>query len=125
MLNLCNIPPTPSFWFTPRFDRDRIRFLREFSKSVSQPVIHDGREHIDYVPAQILTEYFQHEYRTRDGKRIDGIMYPSARVPKGRNVVIFASQDELQPTAESRWFLNVPLLALDPASIKRLRVRRP
>src|SRR5215469_672295 len=61
MLDLCSIQPIPPFWFTPRYVRDKIRFLHAFTDSITQPVIHDGREHIDYVPTQILTEYFRHE----------------------------------------------------------------
>ena len=125
MLNLCKIPPTPSFWFTERDHRDKIRFLRAFAESISQPVVHDGREHIDYVPTQILTEYFRHEYRIHDGKQIDGIIYPSARVPSGRNVVIFASQDDLTPSAERMFSDEVPVLRYDPASKKSLRIHLP
>jgi hypothetical protein len=123
MLNLCKIPATPSVWFTDRYYRDRIRFLRTFAESISQPVVHDGREHIDYVPTQILTEYFRHEYRRHDGKQIDGIIYPSARVPRGQNAVIFASQDDLIPTEDRMFRDTVPVLKLDAASLKRLRIR--
>jgi hypothetical protein len=46
LLNLCDMPETPSFWFGYRSDRDRVRFLNSFAENISQPVIHDGREYI-------------------------------------------------------------------------------
>src|SRR5689334_1893552 len=80
LLNLCAIRRTPSYWFSPRYERDRVLFLKAFAESISQPVMHDGREHIDYVPSQIVTEYFRHVYRTDEGRQLDGIIFPSARV---------------------------------------------
>jgi hypothetical protein len=115
---------TPSFWFSYRSDRDRVLFLKAFAESISQPVTHDGREHIDYVPSQIVTEYFRHVYRTDDDKQLDGIIFPSARVRKGKNFVIFASSDDLRPVAEKEFDSTPPILTLDPSSIKRLRIRR-
>jgi hypothetical protein len=124
LLNLCDMRETPSFWFSYRSDRDRVRFLRAFAESISQPVTHDGREHIDYVPSQIVTEYFRYVYRTDDGKQLDGIIFPSAHVRKGKNFVIFASSDDLRPVAEKEFDDTPPILTLDPSSIKRLRIRR-
>ena len=124
LLNLFDLPKPPSFWFGDRNDRDRVRFLKAFIESISQPVTHDGREHIDYVPSQIVTEYFRHVYRTEEGKQIDGIMFPSARIKKGRNVVIFASSDDLKPTVERMYSDAIPLLILDSSSVRRLRLRR-
>jgi hypothetical protein len=124
LLDLCSIRPIPSIWFSARNERDRIRFLHAFTESITQPVVHDGREHIEYVPTQILTEYFHHEYRTHDGQRLDGIIYPSAQQRRGKNVVIFANQDGLTPTAERTFSNDSPLLTLDSTSIKRLRRTR-
>jgi len=124
LLNLCAIRKTPSFWFSSRSERDRVLFLKAFTDSISQPVIHDGREHIDYVPSQIVTEYFRLVYRTDEGKQLDGIIFPSARVRKGNNFVIFASSDDLTPSSEREFDNTPPILVLDASSIKRLRRRR-
>ena len=124
ILDLTTIRPTPGFWFTPRYDRDKILFLQAFKDDITRPVVHDGREHIEYVPTQILTEYFRHEYRTYNGQRMDGIIYPSAQVPRGKNVVIFANQEDLTPAAEREFSTDEPILTLRPESIKRLRVAR-
>ena len=69
--------------------------LRDFVQSITRPVVHDGREHTEYVPTQILTEYFRHRYRLHDGTQLDAIVYPSTQRRAGRSVVIFASQEDL------------------------------
>ena len=114
------MPPTPSFWFTPLYERDQLRFLRSFTESVTEPVVHDGREHIDYVPTQILTEYLRHEYGTYNGQRLDGIMYPSAQHNTGKNIVLFTNQDDLTPENEQQYTNNTPLLRLQEKSIESI-----
>ena len=49
----------------------------EFVKSITAPVAHDGREHIEYVPTQILTEYFRGRVKGEGASRLDGIVYPA------------------------------------------------
>jgi hypothetical protein len=63
-------------------------------------VIHDGREHIDYVRPQIVTEYIRHVNRSDEGKQLEGIVFPRSRFPKGKNLVVFATQEDLKPTSE-------------------------
>uniref|UniRef100_UPI0013D35F87 RES domain-containing protein n=2 Tax=Pseudomonas TaxID=286 RepID=UPI0013D35F87 len=43
----------------------------------------------DYVPTQVVTEYFRHVYRTDDDHQIDGIIYPSSKTGN-KAIVIFA-----------------------------------
>jgi hypothetical protein len=122
ILDLSRLPEPPSFFAQVRYDRDHLLFLRRFVESITQPVEHDGREHIEYVPSQIVTEYFRHRYRMQENSAMDGIQYPSAQCRRSRSVVIFASQDDLNPrsfewSAEER----TPLLTLDEASIRRIR----
>ncbi len=115
ILDLSKLPPVPSFFAQVRYDRDRLLFLRDFVESITQPVSHDGREHTEYVPTQILTEYFRHRYRLPDHSQLDAIVYPSARRKNGRSVVIFASQEDLSPRPSEWWNKRTPLLVLDPA----------
>jgi hypothetical protein len=58
-----------------------------------RPVIRDAQEHIDYVPSQVVSEFFAQVLRTEAGDRLDGVAYPSAVLPGGRNLVIFPAQD--------------------------------
>ncbi|HEV2379950.1 MAG TPA: HEPN-associated N-terminal domain-containing protein [Terriglobia bacterium] len=120
VLDLTNLPQPPSFYARVRYDREQMLFLRHFVETITQPIAHDGKHHIEYVPTQILTEYFRYKYRTHDNFRLDGIMYPSAQRKGGRSIVIFASQSDLDPNP-SGWQPATPLLVLDSASIKRLR----
>ena len=77
------------------------------------------QEHIDYVPAQIVTEFFRHGVTSDDLQGLEGIVYPSAQQPGGRSMVIFASQDDLDPNRRNEQ--GGPLLSLEPKSMVRLR----
>lgn len=90
VLDLAELPQIPSV-----FDPDRrglihtLRFLHAFADDISKRIERDGREHIEYVPTQIVTEYFRRVFRTEEGEALDGIVYRSARCPGARAVVLF------------------------------------
>ena len=69
----------------------------------------DGREHIEYVPTQIVTEYFRRIFRV-EGRRLDGIIYESSRVV-GRNAfVLFCENSQCidgEPTGEESEMLKL------------------
>jgi hypothetical protein len=66
-------------------------FLKEFARDVSIPIVHDGRQHIEYVPTQVFTEYVRYLMKTEDGAPIQGIKYTSSKTGKPC-FVIFATQ---------------------------------
>ena len=76
-----------------------MQFLKEFSQSINKPVDMDGAEHIDYVPSQIVCEYFAQAHLMGGQKnpdaqeetwdRINGIIYGSTIRAAGVNVVLF------------------------------------
>jgi len=74
-------------------------FVEAFRDDIAKVTARDGREHIDYVPAQIVTEYFRRVF-VIEGEfgedRLDGIVYPSTRNPAGRNVALFVSRAEIE-----------------------------
>jgi hypothetical protein len=72
-------------------DRYALDFLHRFVKSLSEKVEPGTREHIDYVPTQVVTEWFRTAFRHRR-KLIDGIRYISAQRTNGKSVVLFANQ---------------------------------
>ncbi len=121
VLDLSRLPKPPNFYERVRYDRDTLLFLEEFVKSITLAVQHDGREHIEYVPSQIVTEYFRHRYALVDKSRLDGIVYPSAQHKRGKAIVIFASQADLDPRPPEWGDDRNPILTLDPGSIRRLR----
>ena len=123
ILDLTAIPGSvPSMFAMPRSERELLIFLQEFLEDVRMPVEHDGREHIDYVPTQIVTEFFRHGTADDDLQGLEGIIYPSAQQPGGRSMVIFASRDDLDPSRGKG--KKDPLLVLDPHSTVRLPARR-
>lgn len=89
-LNLAKLPELPSVFDVSKHDYlQAIIFLNEFVKAISQPTAKDGREHIDYVPSQVVSEYFAKVFKDNIIGRINGMIYPSAVVPNGQNVVVF------------------------------------
>jgi len=94
IIDLSDLPELPSIFDGEQRDlRESLLFLRAFSKEVSRPVSQDGSEHIDYVPSQVVSEYFAQVFQPEVGEtRIDGMLYRSAIYPSGRNVVLFPSE---------------------------------
>jgi hypothetical protein len=73
--------------------REQILFLRGFIDDISKPIAKDGREHIEYVPTQIVTELLARQVKG-DGKSIDGIRFKSSVKEGGINWVFFPSAFE-------------------------------
>ena len=98
VLNLTNIPAVPSLFDGAQFQQDReaLSFLRYFGREMSKPIRRDQRAHIEYVPTQVVTEYFRSFYRY-EGKPIDGIRYLSAQNKKS-SYVFFADQNDVVPS---------------------------
>jgi RES domain-containing protein len=94
VIDLSNLPPLPSvFDQERRMDREGLMFLEAFVREISKPVRKDGAEHIDYVPSQVVCEYFAQVFKAADpGGRIDGLLYPSAVRPGGENLVLFPTE---------------------------------
>ncbi|MCG8396110.1 RES domain-containing protein [Bacillus atrophaeus] len=94
VLDLTEIPKIPSiFNEEEREKRQVIIFFYKFLEDFSKPISKDGKEHIDYVPTQIVTEYFRHIFKTIDGKTLDGIAYRSSRNGK-KSYVLFLENKE-------------------------------
>lgn len=72
-------------------NRYSVAFLHNFVKSVSAKVESGSREHIDYVPTQVVTEWFRTVFR-HGGSALDGIVYPSTQNPGGHSFVVFATR---------------------------------
>lgn len=95
ILDLTAVPEVPSLFDAQlRHLRSTIMFLKHFAKEVSKPIHHDGREHIEYVPTQVVTEYFRLVARIGDAVPVDGIQYKSSRKPDGQCCVLFLKNDD-------------------------------
>ena len=91
------------------------RFLKEFVADLTKPIELDGREHIDYVPTQVFTEYL----KTAHPGRLDGLMFPSAQADSGSNVVIFCPPEQCVNKGSEAEYSR---LSLDPVTVAKYRV---
>jgi RES domain len=88
LLDLTRPPEFPSYFDEAKHEELGLaRFLRSFVDSITQPVIPDGRQHIEYTPTQVLTEYL----RWMPENPIDGIALPSAQTGEKTYVLFFDS----------------------------------
>jgi len=89
VLDLTNLPAVPSIFEEQRGRvRNALIFLHRFLDDFTRPVIKDDRVHIEYVPTQVVTEYFRHIFEF-GGKHIDGIKFPSSRYQGGVSYALF------------------------------------
>ena len=100
-LTLTPDPPSP-FDDSRRHEARMIHFLSSFVHSITVPVIPDGRQHVDYAPTQVLTEYL----RWVSDTQIDGIVLPSAQTNKPTYVMFFDSDSFVD--------VDTPALVLTP-----------
>ena len=90
VIDLCQINSLPSIFDSHLRDvREGLIFIAGFVESISKPVKRDGSEHIDYVPSQVVSEFFAKVFQRTDGEKIHGMVYPSAIQLGGKNVVLF------------------------------------
>ena len=85
VLDLTTLPEVPSVFASDQANLERppIAFLHDFVSDLTQRVEKDGREHVDYVPSQIVTEYVRYQVTNDAGEPLKGIIYPSARQTGG------------------------------------------
>lgn len=99
LLDLVNLPEVPSIFEQSDeylLDRAGLIFLHDFVADLTQPIGKDGREHVDYVPSQVVTEYTRYRLTEKLGKPISGIRYRSARTENGIGCVLFLTQEDLR-----------------------------
>jgi len=102
VLDLSDIPEIPSV-FDP--DRRHLRraliFLTHFAEQVAKPLSDDRREHVDYVPTQVVSEFFRVSFFPGDIAPVSGIVYRSARDSGGTCVALFVPHERCLDRAPS------------------------
>lgn len=79
VIDLVNLPEVPSIFDRVRRPlRPAVRFLREFAADVARPARPDDREHLDYVPTQVVAEYLHQLLPHPDG-RVMGVLWASSK----------------------------------------------
>jgi hypothetical protein len=97
VLDLTKLPAIPGPFSPPSDQKDErasIQFLHEFARDVSRPVERDNLSHIEYVPTQVVTEYFRRAFRTEPGEPVYGILYASAKQNGGVCCVLFFDNEQ-------------------------------
>lgn len=104
LLDLADLPDIPSvFAEDTRHMIHPMRFLHEFAADLVKRIARDGCEHIDYVPTQIVTEYFRRMFRDTAGQPLDGLVYRSSRQIGGKALVLFCENDQcIEPGGNAR-----------------------
>jgi len=103
LVDLSKIPPYLDFFEDADYSNQQIEFLNDFVMAISAPIDKDGREHIDYVPTQIITEHLRYvHHKKNDYEKIYGLIYPSSK-PKGKkSVVIFCENEHCVEKGEAK-----------------------
>ncbi|MDR3652153.1 MAG: RES domain-containing protein [Paludibacter sp.] len=71
-----------------------IEFLKSFVNGIAQKIIHDDRIHIEYIPTQIITEYFRYIFKANRNHKVDGLIYRSSENKGGKCCVLFLDRNK-------------------------------
>ncbi|MGA2183719.1 MAG: HEPN-associated N-terminal domain-containing protein [Bryobacteraceae bacterium] len=74
--------------------RSAIQFLRDFAEEVGHPIAKDGREHVEYVPTQVVAEYFRRMFKDNTGNPVQGILYDSSQFGGGTCCALFLDAEQ-------------------------------
>ena len=121
LVDLSKIPPYLGFFEDANYNNQQIEFLNDFVKAVSAPIEKDGREHIDYIPTQVITEHLRYvHHKQNDNEKIYGLVYPSSKPGGKKSIVIFCENEHCveKGTANQECFfeLELPLRRVNPQS---------
>lgn len=95
LLDLTAIPGVPSLFDERRYDdRMPLIFFHRFRHDSEMPVSRNGAEHFEYVPTQVVAEYFRHVFTRRGGRGLDGIRFRSSRRVGGLCYSLFSDADD-------------------------------
>lgn len=90
VVDLTALPTDVSIWMDKW---EGFAFLKSFHKDITQPLLKDAKEVIEYVPSQIFTEYLRWMFTDKQGRHVDGLMYKSCKSKKA-NVVLFCNNEK-------------------------------
>jgi len=97
VIDLTNIPSIPSPFDDKRRNlRFKTLFLKAFVHDLAKSIKRDGYEHINYIPTQVVTEYFRFVLPEIAHYKIDGLIYPSSKDDGGACCVIFCNNEECE-----------------------------
>jgi len=114
VIDLASLPEIPSIFDEGRRHlRPPLWFLYEFSARISAPVRTAARsesEMVEYVPTQIVSEYFRTAFASDYGQTVQGLLYKSAANEGGVCCALFIPREDCVDDAGVD--LGRPLLVL-------------
>ncbi|HAZ13202.1 MAG: hypothetical protein A2X86_16075 [Bdellovibrionales bacterium GWA2_49_15] len=119
IIDLTRLPAVPSIFDNVRArDRSMSIFLRRFLEDFAKPIKKGGREHIEYVPTQVVTEYCKYNV-SKAGELIKGFMYPSSVNKGGTSYCLFFDRYDCGVKKKNTAKCCVQYLKLVKGSTKR------
>lgn len=106
IINLSHLKPVSIFELDKNEYYHVVQFLWKFRSEISKPVSRNGAEHYEYVPTQVVTEYFRDVFSAKYEIQIDGIQYPSVKNKGTSCFVLFFEQEDIVDS-------NVPKVVVD------------
>ncbi|BDH47629.1 hypothetical protein TUM12370_36730 [Salmonella enterica subsp. enterica serovar Choleraesuis] len=101
LLDLTALRTFPSLFDEDRRHlRNKYAFMYAFRRDFIKPIERTDRAHAEYVPTQVVTEYFRHVFTTPEGEQLDGIIYPSSK--NGKQAVVLFTDSSRVRDAENR-----------------------
>lgn len=91
VIDFSSLPEIPSIFDIEKYrNRQKIIFLHDLVKDLSKPVGSEDKDHIDYIPTQVVSEFFRYRFKPE----VKGIKYRSVKNPKGLNIAFFESENK-------------------------------
>jgi len=111
VINFMNLPKLKSFFGIKDKNKHYLKlFIYSLVQDLTKKISKDGREHIDYVPTQVVTEYFRYPFSKNRKNKISGILYPSSQNNGKESLVFFWDNKKSEE--------NVRLVSLKSERIK-------
>ena len=91
VIDFSNLPKIPSIFDVNEFSsRQKLIFLYDLVSDMSKPVGPNIKDHIEYIPTQVVSEFFRYRFNPK----VKGIRYKSVKNKEGINIAFFESDNE-------------------------------
>lgn len=122
LVDFTKLPPMPSLFKPNAYSmRHQLRFLYSFLADFTAPISKDGREHINYVPTQVVAEYLNFVHLGPKKRQVDGILYKSSK--NGESAcILFIGQKNVANAGAATEKTALTLEAARTFNLKRRRI---
>lgn len=121
VLDLTNVPeqsPSP-FDLKNGNKNDVLEVFRDFAENVTRPIIPDARLHSEYIPTQVVTEFFRWSPETH----LDGLKLKSAQDGQDTFVLFFTADDVADTTGHASTVASATF-TLHPSDVSTYEIER-